>query len=86
MARRNDEEAWSTFQQLLAAADAFVNRAPKVKRLDTERTALLDAIGKAQLTLSVRQLPAAPVPSKAAARTEQVDRMKGELQAIIRRS
>lgn len=86
MARRQDDDAWATFQQLLSAADAFVNRAPKMKRIDAERTALLDAIGKAQLTLSVRQLPDPRRPSKAAAETVNVDRLKSELQTATRRN
>jgi len=44
-------------QRVTVAADAFVNRAPRVKRIEDERIALLQAITDAQLVLSVHRLP-----------------------------
>lgn len=44
-------------QRLAEAAEAFVNRAPRQKRLETERSALFDALSHAQLVLSVTRLP-----------------------------
>jgi chromosome segregation ATPase len=46
-----------TLHRLTNAAEVFVNRSPKVKRLEAERSALLDAIAAAQLALSVQRLP-----------------------------
>src|SRR5437868_1014111 len=57
MKRQNDHDAANTLQQLTLAAAAFVNRAPKVRRIDHERAALLDAITHAELVLSVKRLP-----------------------------
>jgi hypothetical protein len=42
-----------TLRVLTEAAERFVNKAPNQKRLEEERTALLDAIMQAQLLLSV---------------------------------
>jgi hypothetical protein len=38
---------------LAVAAERFVNKAPNQTRLETERTALLDALRQAQLLLSL---------------------------------
>jgi len=56
MSRRNTEELATAFRQLVETAETFVNRAPKQKRLDAERSALLDAISHAQLVLSVYRI------------------------------
>ena len=42
-----------TLRVLTDAAERFVNKSPNQKRLEEERTALLDAIMQAQLLLSV---------------------------------
>ncbi|MEP7153894.1 MAG: hypothetical protein ABI856_19490 [Nitrospira sp.] len=47
-----------TLQTLMEAAERFVNGAPKSKKLEAERNALLDAITQAQWLLSVEPLPA----------------------------
>lgn len=39
--------------ELAEAAERFVNKAPNQTRLETERVALLDALRKAQLLLSL---------------------------------
>jgi hypothetical protein len=53
----NNRDVVRAFQRLTNAADDFVNRAPRVKRIEAERAALLDAITHAELVLSVHQLP-----------------------------
>ncbi|HSL05993.1 MAG TPA: hypothetical protein VK901_20955 [Nitrospiraceae bacterium] len=57
MKRKNDHELVKAFQLITLAASAFVNRAPKVRRIDRERAALLDVITDAELILSVHRLP-----------------------------
>ena len=42
-----------TLRLLTDAAEQFVNKAPNQRRLEVERVALLDAIMRAQLLLSV---------------------------------
>lgn len=44
-------------QRLAETAERFVNRAPRQKRLEAERSALFDALSHAQLVLSVTHLP-----------------------------
>jgi hypothetical protein len=44
-------------QRLAETAETFVNRAPRQKRLEVERSALFDALSHAQLVLSVTRLP-----------------------------
>lgn len=51
-------EMSKTLQTLMEAAERFVNGAPKSKKLEAERNALLDAITQAQWLLSVDPLPA----------------------------
>jgi predicted nucleic acid-binding Zn-ribbon protein len=57
MLRQNNSDIVKTLQRLTNAADKFVNRAPRVKRIQNERSSLLDAITDAQLVLSVHRLP-----------------------------
>lgn len=57
MKRRPSHDVWEAFHMVTDAAENFVNRAPRSKRLETERQALLDAIRRAQLVLSVNRLP-----------------------------
>ncbi len=47
-------------QRLADAAETFVNRAPRQKRLEGKRLALFDALAHAQLVLSVTRLPQRP--------------------------
>jgi hypothetical protein len=47
-----------TLQTLMEAAERFVNGAPRSKKLEAERNALLDAITQAQWLLSVEYLGA----------------------------
>ncbi|HEX5545007.1 MAG TPA: hypothetical protein VFX10_05870 [Nitrospira sp.] len=57
MSRHTTDELAAAFRRLADTAETFVNRAPKQKRLDAERSALLDAISHAQLVLSVYRIP-----------------------------
>src|SRR5437868_815436 len=57
MARQDNPDVVGALQQLTDAADDFVNRAPRVKRIEDERAALLNAITHAELVLSVHRLP-----------------------------
>ena len=75
-------------QRLAEAAETFVNRAPRQKRLENERSALFDAISHAQLVLSVTRLPqhrdhASPKPvarqQEAQQLAEDVNQLKTEL-------
>ena len=57
MKRRSSEESWRALNRVTDAAERFVNRSPRLKRLEAERQALLDAIRQAQLLVSVKRLP-----------------------------
>jgi hypothetical protein len=55
MKRRSSENSWHALTSVTEAAEQFVNRTPRLKRLEAERQALLDAIRQAQLVLSVKR-------------------------------
>jgi predicted nucleic acid-binding Zn-ribbon protein len=55
--RRGNHDVITAFHRLANAAEEFVNRAPRVKRIHAQRATLLDAIAHAQLVLSVHRLP-----------------------------
>jgi len=55
--QQDGRDVIEVFQRLSAAAEEYVNRSPKVKRIEGQRSALLDAIANAQLILSVQRLP-----------------------------
>jgi hypothetical protein len=57
MNRRSTEDSWQALNSVTDAAERFVNRSPRLKRLEEDRQALLDAIRQAQLLLSVKRLP-----------------------------
>lgn len=57
MKRRPLQDVWEALHDITDAAENFVNRSPRSKRLETERQALLDAIRRAQLVLSVNRQP-----------------------------
>jgi hypothetical protein len=44
-------------QRLVNTAEILVNRAPRQKRIEVERSALFDTLSHAQLVLSVTRLP-----------------------------
>ena len=82
MKRRPSQDVWEAFHIVTDAAENFVNRSPRSKRLETERQALLDAIRRAQLVLSVSRLapsslasdPSVPSLANFRARREDVKR------------
>ena len=57
MARKDNVDVIKAFHRLTDAAEDFVNRSPRLKRNQTQRSTLLDAIADAQLVLSVHRLP-----------------------------
>ena len=63
MKRQRSTEPWDALLAITDAAERFVNRSPRSKRLEAERQALLDAIRQAQLLLSVRRFAASPEPT-----------------------
>ena len=69
MKRRSSEDYWQALNRVTEAAERFVNRTPRIKRLEDERQDLLDAIRQAQLLLSVKRLPSAESAGR-----EQMDR------------
>lgn len=54
----DDAPIGEALQTLAEAAERFVNAVPRWKRVDADRQALLDAITRAELLLSVERLPA----------------------------
>ena len=82
MKRRPSQDVWEAFHIVTDAAENFVNRSPRSKRLEAERQALLDAIRRAQLVLSVSRLapsslasdPSVPSLANFRARREDVKR------------
>ncbi len=82
MKRRPSQDVWEAFHIVTDAAENFVNRSPRSKRLETERQVLLDAIRRAQLLLSVSRLapsslasdPSVPSLANFRARREDVKR------------
>jgi DnaJ-domain-containing protein 1 len=66
MKRHDEPDLIAAFRRLAEAAEQYVNRSPKVTRIQAERAALLDAIAHAQLVLSVHRLPNVENPDRAA--------------------
>lgn len=56
--REEHDPVADALQTLTDAAERFVNRVPRWKKSEPERQALLDAITRAQLTLSVEGMRA----------------------------
>lgn len=57
MKRKDNHDVVKAFHRLTGAAEQYVNRSPRVKRIQEQRSVLLDAIANAQFILSVHQLP-----------------------------
>lgn len=57
MRRKDNRDVVNALHRLTEAGEAFVNRSPRLKRIEGQRSALLDAIADAQLVLSVHRLP-----------------------------
>jgi hypothetical protein len=93
MKRKDDGDVVRAFQRLANAAEEFVNRAPRVKRIQAERSTLLEAITDAQLMLSVHRLPQDKEPEpKSATKSkstalleEQIQKSKATLTELGRR-
>jgi hypothetical protein len=75
MKRRSSEDSWDALNIVTDAAERYLNRSPRLKRLEAERQALLDAIRRAQLMLSVKRLP---VGSESASGALTVPRRRGQ--------
>jgi hypothetical protein len=71
-------------RRLVETADAFVNRAPRQKRLEAERSALFDALSHAQLVLSVTRLPGKA--GKGSSKREKSDSVAGGLEDRLKQS
>lgn len=70
--------------RLAETANAFVNRAPRQKRLEAERSALFDALSHAQLVLSVTRVPGKT--GKDPSKREKSDRVAGGLEDRLKQS
>ncbi|HET7909748.1 MAG TPA: hypothetical protein VFL19_03480 [Nitrospira sp.] len=84
MARKDNVDVIKAFHRLTDAAEDFVNRSPRLKRIQTERSTLLDAIADAQLVLSVHRLPTEP--PKAGSGRSAADERKTELERELKHS
>jgi chromosome segregation ATPase len=87
MTRHDTKDVIIAFRRLTDAAEDYVNRSPRVKRIQDQRTALLEAIGDAQLVLSVHALPKEPAGERAQpsskARADAVDKHLKRTQAQL---
>lgn len=54
---KSDLDLFQACRHLAKTAESFVNRIPRQKRIEAERSALFDALSHAQLVLSVTRLP-----------------------------
>ena len=84
MKRHTSEDAWQMLNSVTDAAERFVNRSPRIKRLEAERHALLDMIRQAQLLLSVKRWPInseSSNPMSTLAREEKPRHRQGSRQA-----
>src|SRR5215216_2526817 len=70
------------FHRLTDAAEEYVNRSPRVKRIQEQRSALLDAIAHAQLLLSVQQLPKESVSEQSSSKDKRAPLLEKELKRI----
>ena len=71
-------------QRLAKTAENFVNRAPRQKRIEAERSALFDALSHAQLVLSVTRLPQG-IDKRSSKRETQLEETRG-LEDQLKRS
>jgi hypothetical protein len=79
MQRHESQDLLLSLQLLTHAAERFVNHAPQSKRLEQDQRALLAAITKAQLMLSVHRLPSPEdksAPRNSATSRPKVDQKK----------
>lgn len=71
-------------RRLVETAETFVNRAPRQKRIEGERSALFDALSHTQLVLSVVGLP--PHTDKGPTKAEKEHREDGGLENRLKQS
>jgi predicted nucleic acid-binding Zn-ribbon protein len=84
MKRKENHDVIKAFHRLTDAAEQYVNRSPRVKRIQEQRSALLDAIANAQLILSVHQLPKEP-SSEGSSSKDKVPVLEKEVTAMRER-
>ena len=82
MKRKENHDVIKAFNRLTDAAEDYVNRSPRVKRIQEQRSALLDAIAHAQLLLSVHQLPKEPSNERPSSKDARAPMLKKELKRI----
>src|SRR5215212_8331400 len=88
MKRQEEQDLVGVCQRLTDAAEEYVNRSPRAKRIEVERSALLDAIAQAQLVLSVHRLPKAtakesPNTSPASTNTPFLEKQLNKARAAL---
>jgi chromosome segregation ATPase len=82
MKRKDNQDVIKTFHRLTNAAEAYVTRSPRVKRIQEQRSALLDAIADAQLILSVHQLPKESLSERSSSKGHKVPTLEKEMKAL----
>src|SRR6476469_1544920 len=82
MKRKDNQDVIKTFHRLTNAAEAYVSRSPRVKRIQEQRSALVDAIADAQLILSVHQLPKESVSERSSSKAHKAPTLEKEMKAL----
>lgn len=82
MKQKENHDLIKAFNRLTEAAEEYVNRSPRVKRIQEQRSALLDAIAHAQLLLSVHQLPKESSSERQSAKDTRAPMLEKELKRI----
>jgi chromosome segregation ATPase len=82
MKRKENADVIKAFHRLTEAAETYVNRAPRVKRIQEQRSALLDAIADAQLVLSVHQLPKELPSERSSPKDNKTPKLEFEVKAL----
>jgi hypothetical protein len=85
MQRKENQDLIKAFQRLTDAAEQYVNGSPRVKRIQEQRSALLEAIGHAQLILSVHQLPKEPSSERSSPKDNRASMLESEVKAMRNR-
>jgi len=82
MKRKDNPDVIKTFHRLTDAAEAYVSRSPRLKRVQEQRSALVDAIADAQLILSVHQLPEESVSERSPSKDNKATALEKEIKAM----
>ena len=82
MKRKENHDVIKAFHRLTDAAEAYVNRSPRVKRIQEQRQAPLEAIGDAQLILSVYQLPQESPIQRSLSKENKDPKLQREVKAM----